>query len=150
MRESQDRIFAEIRQRDKTVKTRRSDGRLYLSKAQQFCADATTAITNAHNDAALLHAVHAAISAAGAVCVALGGRRSSDPDHQRAADLLQEIGGKATDVSGQVRRLRELITKRNAVEYESRLATAREATGVLQKAERFVAWASKTIDAARL
>lgn len=136
--------------RRKTVKTRRSDGRLYLSKAQQFCAEATTAITNARNDAAMLNAVHAAISAADAVCVVLGGRRSSDPDHRRAADLLQEIGGKSTDVSGQVRRLRELITKKNAVEYESRLATTREATGAVQKAERFVAWASKTIDAARL
>lgn len=82
--------------------------------------------------------------------VALGGRRSSDPDHQRATDLLQEIGGKSTDVSGQVRRLRELITKKNAVEYESRLATTTEATGAVQKAERLVAWASKTIDAARL
>jgi hypothetical protein len=49
-----------------------------------------------------------------------------------------------------VRRLRELITKKNAVEYESRLATAREATGAVKAAERFVAWASQTIDAARL
>lgn len=136
--------------RGKIVKTRRSEGRLYLSKAQQFCAEATTAIMNARNDAAMLNAVHAAISATDAVCVALGRRRSSDPNHQRAADLLQEIGGKSSDVSAQVRRLRELITKKNAVEYESRLATAREATGAVQAAERFVAWASQTIDAARL
>jgi HEPN domain-containing protein len=136
--------------RRKIVKTRRSDGRLYLTKAQQFCAEATTAIMSPRNDAAMLNAVHAAISAADAVCVALGGRRSSDPNHQRAADLLQEIGGKSTDVSGQVRRLRELVSKKNAVEYESRLATAREATGAVQTAERFVAWASQTIDAARL
>lgn len=136
--------------RRKIVKTRRSEARLYLAKAQQFCAEATTAILSSRNDAAMLNAVHAAISAADAVCVALGGQRSADPDHQRAADLLQEIGGKSTDLSSQVRRLRELLTKKNAVEYESRLASAKEATGAVQRAERFVAWASQTIDAARL
>lgn len=136
--------------RRKTVKIRRSEARLYLAKAQQFCVEATTAIMSSRNDAAMLNAVHAAISAADAVCVALGGRRAADPDHQRAADLLQEIGGKSTGVSTHVRRLRELLTKKNAVEYESRRASAREATGAVQRAERFVAWASQTVEAARL
>lgn len=136
--------------RRKTVKTPRSEARLYLAKAQQFCAEATTAIMCSRYDAAMLNAVHAAISAADAVCVTLGGRRSADSDHQRAADLLQEIGGKSTDVSTQVRRLRELLTKKNAVEYESRLASAKEATGAVQRAERFFAWASQTVEAARL
>jgi hypothetical protein len=50
-----------------------------------------------------LNAVHAVISAADAVCVALSGRRSADPDPQRAADLLEEIGGKSKDIKGNVR-----------------------------------------------
>jgi HEPN domain-containing protein len=136
--------------RRKIVKTRRSEGGLYLAKAQQFCDEATTASKNSRHDAAMLNAVHAAISAADAVCVALGGQRSSDADHQRAADLLQEIGGKSTEVSTQVRRLRELLSRKNAVEYESRQATANEASATVQKAGRFVAWARKTLDAARL
>lgn len=136
--------------RRKTVKTPRPEGRLYLAKAQQFCAEAKTATINSRHDAAMLNAVHAAISAADAVCVALGGRRSSDTDHQRAADLLQEIGGKSSDISTQVRRLRELLTRKNVVEYESRRATAKEATSAVQRAERFVAWAGQTIAAARL
>ncbi len=81
--------------RRKTVQTPRSEARLYLAKAQQFCAEATAAINSSRNDAAMLNAVHAAISGADAVCVALAGRRSADPDHQRAADLLQEIGGRS-------------------------------------------------------
>jgi HEPN domain-containing protein len=136
--------------RRKTVKTQRSEARLYLAKAQQFCAEAIAAMENSRNDAAMLNAVHAAISAADAVCIALGGRRSSDPDHQRAADLLREIGGNSAGMSSQGRRLRELLSKKNAVEYESRRATAREATGAVQRAERFVTWASQTVDAARL
>jgi hypothetical protein len=53
----------------------------------------------------MLNAVHAAISATDAVCVALAGRRSEDPDHQRAADLLQEIGGKSGDVTNSVKQV---------------------------------------------
>ncbi|MCA1708226.1 MAG: hypothetical protein LC808_35095, partial [Actinobacteria bacterium] len=85
--------------RRKTVETPRSEARLYLSKAQQFSAEAAAAMKGSRNDAAMLNAVHAAISATDAVCVALAGRRSADPDHQRAADLLQEIGGKSRDVT---------------------------------------------------
>lgn len=136
--------------RRKTVQARRSDSRLYLAKAQQFCTESIAATKNSRHDAGMLNAIHAAISAADAVCIALGGRRSSDTDHQRAADLLQEIGGRSADITIQVRRLRELLAKKNAVEYESRQATAKEAAAAVQKAERFVNWASKTVGAARL
>ncbi|HZJ50148.1 MAG TPA: hypothetical protein VFF07_04680 [Actinomycetota bacterium] len=87
--------------RRKTVETPRSQARLYLAKANQFSAEATAALKGSRNDAAMLNAIHAVISATDAVCVALAGRRSADPDHQRAADLLQEIGGKSKDVTKQ-------------------------------------------------
>lgn len=136
--------------RRKTIKTGRSEARLYLTKAKEFCQEATAAVASSRNDAAILNAVHAAISAADAVCVVLGGRRSADPDHHRAADLLKEIGGTSSDIATHVRQLRELLAKTNAVEYESRLADAKEATGAVQRAERFVAWASDVVEAARL
>lgn len=136
--------------RRKTVETPRSEAHLYLAKAEQFSAEAIAAIKNSRNDAAMLNAVHAAISATDAVCVALSGRRSGDPDHQRAADLLQEIGGGSKGIASHVRQLRMLIAKKNVVEYESRRASAKEATEAVQRAERFVSWARQTIEAARL
>jgi len=136
--------------RRKTVATRRSEARLYLAKAKQFSAEATAAMNGSRNDAAMLNAVHAAISATDAVCVALAGRRSTDSDHQRAADLLQEIGGTSRDVTNSVKQVRMLLAKKNVVEYESRQASAREASEVVKRADRFVEWASRTIEAARL
>ncbi|MPZ71004.1 MAG: HEPN domain-containing protein [Actinobacteria bacterium] len=121
-----------------------------MAKAQQFSAEASAAISNSRNDAAMLNAVHAAISATDAVCVALSGRRSGDPDHQRAADLLQEVGGKSKGIAGHVRQLRMLFAKKNVVEYESRQASAKEATEAVQGAERFVSWARQTLEAAQL
>lgn len=136
--------------RMKTVETSRSEARLYLAKAQEFSAEAAAAINNSRNDAGLLNAVHAAISATDAVCVALAGRRSADPDHQRAAELLQEIGGRSGDIASHVRQLRMLLTRKNVVEYESRQTSAKEAREAVQRTERFVRWASQIIEAAQL
>ena len=132
------------------METPRSEALLYLAKAKQFSAEATAAMKGSRNDAAMLNAVHAAISATDAVCVALAGRRSADPDHQRAADLLQEIGGKSKDVTTSVKQIRMLLAKKNVVEYESRQASSREASEAVKRAARFVSWASKTVEDAHL
>lgn len=107
-------------------------------------------MTSSRNDAAMLNAVHAVISATDGVCVALAGRRSADPDHQRAADLLQQIGGTSRDLTDNVRQVRMLLAKKNAVEYESRQTSAKEASDAVKRADRFVAWASRTIEDTRL
>jgi hypothetical protein len=72
----------------KTAQIRRGEARLYLERAIQFSEQARTGLDAGRNDAALLDAIHAAISATDAATVALAGVRSIDPDHQRAADLL--------------------------------------------------------------
>jgi len=136
--------------RRKTVETPRSEAHLYIAKAVQFAEEASAAIESSRNDAAMLNAVHATISATDAICVAIAGRRSADPDHQRAADLLQEIGRGSEGISSHVRQLRMLLAKKNVVEYESRQATAKEASEAVLRAERFVGWAKQIVDAARL
>lgn len=132
--------------RRKTVAAPRSEARLYLAKAKQFSAEAISAKEQLRDDAAMLNAVHAAISATDALCVALVGRRSSEPDHQRAADLLQEIGGRSSAITSNVKQLRTLLAKKNVVEYESRQATAKEAAEAVKRADRFVHWAAQTIE----
>ncbi len=136
--------------RRKFVTTPRAEAHLFLAKAEQFSAEAASAIASSRNDAAMLNAIHAAISATDAVCIALGGRRSAEPDHQRAADLLEEIGGVSTDIASQVRSVRRLLAKKNVVEYESRKASAREARDAVVRAERLVDWTRETIASARL
>lgn len=70
----------------KAHRVERSRARTYLGKADEFLAAAKTALAAEQNDAALLLAIHAGISACDAVTVALGGLRSTDPDHLRTAD----------------------------------------------------------------
>jgi hypothetical protein len=43
-----------------------------------------------------------------------------------------------------------LLAKKNVVEYESRQASAREASDAVKRSERFVNWASQIIEDAHL
>src|SRR5438132_1522281 len=76
----------------KVSRVERTEARPYLAKAQQFVAEARSGLQSGRADAALLCAIHAAISAADAVTVALAGQRSADPNHLAAADLLRSVG----------------------------------------------------------
>ena len=136
--------------RGKTVQTRRAEAALYLDKAIQFLDQARAGLEAGRNDASLLDAIHAAISGADAATVALAGVRSTDPDHQRAADLLEDVGGGGSEVRERARQLRALLARKNAVEYETRKATAKEARDGVERAGRVVEWARQVLAKARL
>lgn len=131
--------------RSKTVPAHRSEARLYLAKAEEFLASATTAHEAGRNDAALLAAIHAGISAVDAVCCVLAGKRSTDPDHRRAADLLEQIAGRSPGIAIQAKRLRSLLARKNTVEYESRRSRGRESMQGVKDAERLVSWGREEV-----
>ena len=62
--------------------------------------------------------------------------RSTDPDHLRAADLLQSVTGDGE----RARQLRGLIGLKNEVEYQSARTSAKAATDGIARSERFVGW----------
>ena len=132
----------------KTVQVRRGEARLYLEKSIQFLEQARTGLDASRNDAALLDAIHAAISGADAATIALGGVRSSDPDHQRAADLLEEIAG--SEGRERARQLRALLGRKNTVEYESKKASAKDSRDGIDRARRIVDWSKEVLTNARL
>jgi HEPN domain-containing protein len=134
----------------KTSQVRRGEARLYLDKAVQFIEQARAGLDAARNDAALLDAIHAAISGTDAVTIALAGVRSTDPDHQRAADLLEEVVASAPESRGRARQLRALLARKNTVEYESRKASMKDARDGVEGAGRLVDWAKEILEKAHL
>lgn len=136
--------------RGKTAQVRRAEGRLYFEKAAQFIEQARSGLEANRNDAALLDAIHAAISGTDAVTVALAGIRSTDPDHQRAADLLEEVAASDPEGRQRVRQLRALLARKNAVEYESRKASTKDARDGVERADRILDWARDVLAKARL
>ena len=132
----------------KTVPVARAEAKLYLAKANQFLGGAVSALEEGKHDLSMLDSVHAAISSADAVTVAIAGLRSADPDHQRAADLLEQVVGSSAQLRTHVRQLRELLAKKNMVEYESRRTTQKEAIDAQHRAERLVTWAREIVEGA--
>ena len=136
--------------RGKTAQIRRGEARLYLEKAIQFSEQARAGLDAGRNDAALLDAIHAAISGTDAATVALAGVRSIDPDHQRAADLLEEVMASAQEGRERASQLRALLARKNTVEYESRKASMKDARDGVERADRIVDWAKEVLAKARL
>ena len=134
----------------KTAEVHRSEARLNIAKADQFLEEARAALESERYDAALLNAIHAAISGTDAVAVALVGRRSTDPDHQRAVDLLEEAAASAPEIRTRSRQVRALLARKNTVEYESRPASSRDARDGVEQAGRVVDWAREVAVKARL
>ena len=136
--------------RGKTAQIRRGEARLYLEKAIQFSEQARAGLDAGRNDAALLDAIHAVISGTDAATVALAGVRSIDPDHQRTADLLEEVVASAQEGRERARQLRALLARKNTVEYESRKASMKDARDGVERADRIVDWAREVLAKARL
>lgn len=136
--------------RGKTTQVRRGEARLYLDKAIQFIEQARSGLDAGRNDAALLDAIHAAISGTDAATIALAGVRSTDPEHQRAADLLAEVAGSAPESRERARQLRTLLARKNTIEYESRKAGVKDARDGVERAGRIVDWAKEVVTKARL
>ena len=134
----------------KTSRVSRQESKLYINKAEQCRDEASTALKAERYDAVLLNCIHAAISASDGVCVALSGLRSTDPDHMKAADLLEQAAGSIAGSKERAKQLRALLARKNAVEYESRRATAKDAQDALARADRLVSWAKETVANARV
>jgi len=126
----------------KRVQVPRSDAAKYLAKAREFITNAQVALDAGRADAALLDAVHAGMSACDTVTVTVAEVRSSDSEHLRAADLLEELGSESDAAAAHARQLRLLVSKKNLVEYEARRINLREAREGVERATRLVAWAA--------
>ena len=73
-----------------------------------------------------------------------------DPNHLRAADLLESVGRNAAAFAEQANKLRALIGQKNLVEYEDKRATRKDASDAVTRCERLVAWTREELTKARL
>jgi len=136
--------------RPKGHRVEKARARIYLGKANEFLAAARTARDAQQSDAALLLAIHAGLSACDAVTVALAGVRSTDPDHLRAADLLETVASGSSEVRERADQLRGLLKMKNLVEYEDRRVSSKEAEAGAKRAERLGGWATAQLERARV
>ena len=134
----------------KTHRVPKTTARAYLAKAEEFLAAATAARGAGQSDAALLLAVHSGICACDGVAIAFAGVRSADPDHLRAADLLEKVASQSEEVRGRASQLRGLLKLKNLVEYEDRRASPSQADDATKRAKRLADWAVEQLARAKV
>lgn len=132
----------------KSVRVEPKESTAYLTKARQFLDESRAGAAAGRADAAMLCAIHAAISAMDAVTVALAGLRSADPNHLAAAELLRVAGRGAGEFETRARQFSALLQKKNLVEYEARNANVAEVEDAVKRAGRLVEWAAAEIEKA--
>jgi len=122
---------------------------IYFRKARQLCEGAVTEFDDERYDATLILAIHAGISASDAVCIGVGTRKNKE-SHDRAADLLEEVGSHSSDFVDAAKRLRILLASKNAIEYENKRATRKDGELGIRRCEQLVGWAEGTLQKAKL
>lgn len=128
----------------KTTHVPKADYVNYLKKAEEFLSSAHDSLAKEKWNAAGLNAIHAGISAADAVLVALHGVRSVSPKHDDILKLFSSLV-KHKAVEENINHLRHLISMKNIVEYDQRLIKQSEAISLSKHSERFFAWGKSVI-----
>ena len=132
-----------------TVGVERVHARTYFRNALQLCEAAQAAVEQERYDAAVIFAIHAGINASDAICIGLGTRKNKEA-HDRAADLLEQVGGHADEFIDAAKRLRTLLAQKNAIEYENKRATRRDAETGIRRCESLVDWTRETLARVKL
>jgi hypothetical protein len=113
--------------------------RAYLQKAEEYFQAMLDSLAEERWNAAALEAIHAAISANDALLVRHYGLRSASGAHEDAIELLVAHLG-TPEAKQAAQHLSRLLARKNLVEYEARLFTAKEAQEAVKHAERFLEW----------
>lgn len=125
------------------IKTRNVDKGLYgnyLKKAEEYYAAMNTELEQSQWNAAVLCAIHSAISAADAVTVFYQGVRHAGEKHEDVVQLLETLELDRETMKNKIRQLLNLLQVKNAVEYEEKLTFENGAWMAAKNAERFLSW----------
>ena len=116
----------------------------HLSKAQEFLAEAKSALANGHLNAATSNAVVAGINAKDAICLVLVGKTSKADDHRQAVTELRKAGKIGADLAVTLDRLLKPKTKS---QYQSLSMVIKDAEAAVNQAVRLVAEAERVVPA---
>ena len=117
---------------------------IYWDKAMEFFESMVDAAQKQNWNAAGLAGVHCCISATDALLVKHAGIRSSSDSHQDVTGLLQATI-KDADVVRQAKRLGEIISQKNLIEYIDKSYTEKDAVALKVGVERYIEWVRKFI-----
>jgi hypothetical protein len=131
--------------RAKRVDPAQAEGHAELGRRLLLAGRAIEAQGDARHASALaILAVHATIAYTDALCIKLGGRKSTSADHTAAARLLKGVLGNRIPAAME-RILSRTLAEKDRFEYEGYVAKAAEAHALFTRVERYGAWAENLL-----
>lgn len=118
-----------------------ADGLLESARSLVHLADEA----DHYGNAIAIVAIHAAVAWADTLCIAYAGMKSTDGDHARAADLVQDALGARADEQA-LKSLRSALQKKDQVSYGGDYYRVSEARTLLTRVELFCSWAEKAYE----
>lgn len=112
----------------------------YLKKAEECCETMKDAFACERWTAAMINAVHCGISSSDALTVFFLGERHAVERHEDCIVLFQKTGIDAKILQSKTQQLLQVLSAKNRVEYEERLAKREEAEETIKIVERFYKW----------
>ena len=119
----------------------------YLKKAEECRQAMDDAYGRENWNAAVINAIHCAISAADALTVFFKGIRHAGEKHEDVIALLQTISLEQDVLKMKTKQLSRLLSIKNVAEYEERLMSKKDANSAIKDAERFLQWVKETLKA---
>ena len=116
----------------------------YLKKADEFFEIMKDSFSKRKFNAAVLNAIHCAMSSADALSVFYKGVRHAGERHEDAVSLLNTLG--LPDMQTKNRELLDLLRIKNSAEYEEKLMTETNASDSIRNAERFNKWVKEMLN----
>lgn len=114
----------------------------HLAKAEEFLAEAKTALANGHANAATSNAVIAGINAKDAICLVLVGKTAKADDHRQAVNELKRAGKIGADLASTLDRL---LKPKTRSQYQSIPVANSDAEVAVRQATRLVNAASRLV-----
>ncbi len=110
----------------------------HLSKAEEFLAEAMSALEGGHPSVAVTNAVIAAINSKDAICLALVGKTSKLDDHRQAVPELRKAGRIGADLATTLDRL---LKPKTRAQYPAAPIAQKDAVVAVRQAGQLVAGA---------
>jgi uncharacterized protein (UPF0332 family) len=123
----------------------RSQSAEYMKRAEECLASMQRDFEERRWDSCVILAIHAAISAADALCVRTLGKRSASENHRDAIILFQGIDPRDNDLRKAAMRLGDLLKIKTDAEYGERSQSEKDAELAKLNAERLVSFVKKRL-----
>ena len=119
----------------------RSRFKEYQKVAEHFYQAARDSLELEYWTAAGVLIVHSAIAFSDALCIKLGGVRSTADDHEDAIALLESMIAQSSDKTKAINHFKRIIEEKTKVSYLGGLYTSKQTNEMWKRLERFRRWA---------